>query len=164
MLYIEIHHIYTNTQQRSAYYILTNCLFAPCQLYTKVTDLVLCCITLLDCGPCSVVGIATCCRLDSPGIKPRWGQDFLHLSRPAVGPTQPPVQWVPCLSRGVKSGQGVTLTPHPLLVPRSTKSRVIPLLPLWAIRPVQSFSAYTRVHFTFTFLLCLIPLRWSLAV
>jgi hypothetical protein len=30
--------------------------------------------------------------LDSPGIKSRWGQDFLHTSRLALGPTQPPVQ------------------------------------------------------------------------
>jgi hypothetical protein len=51
---------------------------------------------------------------------------------------------------GLKSGRGVTLTPHPLLVPWSIKSRVIPLLPLWAVRPVQSLSACTRVHFTFT--------------
>jgi len=29
-------------------------------------------------------------------------------------------------------------------------SRAIPLLPLWALRPVQSLSACTRVHFTFT--------------
>ena len=27
----------------------------------------------------------------------------------------------------------------------------IPLLPLWAVRPVQSLSACTRVHFSFTF-------------
>jgi hypothetical protein len=50
---------------------------------------------------------------------------------------------------GVKSGQGVTLTSHPLLVPWSRTSRAIPLLPLWAVRPVQSLSACTRVHFTF---------------
>jgi hypothetical protein len=50
---------------------------------------------------------------------------------------------------GVKSGRGVTLTPHPLLVPWSWKIRAIRLLPLWAVRPVQSFSACTRVHFTF---------------
>ena len=51
---------------------------------------------------------------------------------------------------GVKSGRGVTLTPHPLLVPWSRKSTAIPLLPLWAVRPVQSLSACTGVHFTFT--------------
>ena len=28
--------------------------------------------------------------------------------------------------------------------------RAIPLLSLWAVRPVQSLSACTRVHFTFT--------------
>jgi hypothetical protein len=49
---------------------------------------------------------------------------------------------------GVKSGRGVTLTPHPLLVPWSWKSRAIPLLPLWGARPVQSLSACTRVTFT----------------
>ena len=48
---------------------------------------------------------------------------------------------------GVKSGRGVTLTPHPLLVPWSWKGRAIPLLPVWAVRPVQSLSACTRVHF-----------------
>jgi hypothetical protein len=31
----------------------------------------------------------------------------------------------------------VTLTPHPLLVPWSRNGRAIPLLPLWAVRPVQ---------------------------
>jgi len=51
---------------------------------------------------------------------------------------------------GVKSGQDVMLTPHPLLVPWSRKGRAIPLLPLWAVRPVQSISACTTVHFTFT--------------
>ena len=42
---------------------------------------------------------------------------------------------------GVKSGRGVTLTTHPLLVPWSRKGRAIPLLPLWAVWPVQSLSA-----------------------
>ena len=44
---------------------------------------------------------------------------------------------------GVKNGRGVMLTPHLLLVPWSRKSRAIPLLPLWAVRPLQSLSACT---------------------
>ena len=54
---------------------------------------------------------------------------------------------------GVKSCLGVTLTPHPLLVRSSWKGRAIPLPPLWAVRPVQSLSACTRVNFTFFFYL-----------
>ena len=50
-------------------------------------------------GPGSVVGIATGYGLDGPGIESRWERDFPHLSRPALGHTQPPVQWVPGLSR-----------------------------------------------------------------
>ena len=49
---------------------------------------------------------------------------------------------------GVKFGRCVTLNPYPLIVLWSRKSRAIPLLPLWAVRPAQSLSACTRVHLT----------------
>jgi hypothetical protein len=73
------------------------------------------------------------------------GRDFPHLSIPAsctTGTGSFPE---------VKSGRGVTLTRHPLLVSWSWKSKAIPLLPLRAVRPVQSLSSCTRVHFTFIF-------------
>jgi len=54
----------------------------------------------------------------------------------------------------VKSGRSVTLTPHPFLAPWSWKSRAISLLSLWAVRPVQSLSACTRVYFITLFLDC----------
>jgi len=51
-------------------------------------------------GPGSVVNITTAYGLDGPTIESRWGQNFPQLSRPALGPKQPPVQWIPGVSRG----------------------------------------------------------------
>jgi len=54
----------------------------------------------VHCVSGGLVGIATAYGLEGPGIKSPWGQIFPHLSRPALSSTQPPVQWVPGLSRG----------------------------------------------------------------
>jgi len=67
-------------------------------------------------GRNSAVGIATRYGQDGPWIESRWRRDFPHPSRPALGPTQPPIQWVTGLSQG-QSGRGVALTTHPHLAP-----------------------------------------------
>jgi len=66
----------------------------------------------------------------------------VHLTRPAVGPTQLPVQWVPGLLAGGKpAGGGVDHPPG--LKARLRKSTALPLLPL---RP---FMAGYKVKFSF---------------
>ena len=65
------------------------------------------------------------------GIESQWGRDFLlvqtcpgtHPASCKIGTSSFP---------GVKCGRGVLLTTHPLIVPRSWKSRAIPLPTLWA--------------------------------
>jgi hypothetical protein len=51
-------------------------------------------------GRDSADGIATRYGLDGPGNEIRCSQDNLHPSRPTLGLTQSPIQWVPGLSRG----------------------------------------------------------------
>ena len=83
------------------------------------------------CGPGGSVGIATDYGLDGPGSNPG-GNAIFRLSRPAFGPTQPPVKMGTRSFPGVKCGRGVLLTTHLLLVPQSWKSRAIPLPTFWA--------------------------------
>jgi hypothetical protein len=50
-------------------------------------------------GRDSSVVIATRYGFDGPGIESWYRRYFPHPSRPALGPTQPPLRWVPGLSR-----------------------------------------------------------------
>ena len=97
-------------------------------------------------GPGSSVGIVTDYGLDGPGIESRWGEIF------------PPVQTGPgahpafCTMGtvsfpGVKYGRGVLLTTHPLLVPRSWKSRAITLPDLWVTTGPVTGTLYVYLHY-----------------
>ena len=71
------------------------------------------------CVPGSSVGIVTGYGLDGPGIEFRWGAGF---SAPVqTGPGAQPASYKMGTGSfpGLNSGRGVTLTPHPLLVPWS---------------------------------------------
>ena len=91
------------------------------------------------CGSGSSVGIATGYGLDVQGSNFGGERFSAHVQ---TGPGAHPASCTMGTGffPGVKSGRGVTLTPHPLLVPWSWMSRAIPLLTLWAVRPVQSLS------------------------
>jgi hypothetical protein len=79
-------------------------------------------------GSGSSVGIATDYGPDVPGIESRWGPGFppiqtglgAHPASCTVGTGS---------FQGVKCGRGLLLTPRPLLVPWSWKSRTMPLHP-----------------------------------
>jgi hypothetical protein len=86
------------------------------------------------------LSFATDYGLDGPGIKFRWGRNFLPIQ------TGPGAQPASCKMgtesfQGVESGRGVTLTPHPLLVPRSW-NRVVLL-------SLRAFVAYKMVKPTY---------------
>ena len=72
------------------------------------------CIHRKNVGRDSVVGIVTRYGLDGPGIESRWGRDFPQPSRPALGPTQPPLQWVPGLFPGGKAAGAWSWPPTPI--------------------------------------------------
>jgi len=161
--------------------------------------------TVQNCGPSSIVGIATGYGLDGPGWNPGWGRDFFRACphRPwgppsllyngyrvfSGGKERPGRDAVPlppssavvmkvysytctrttgrtactepqCLYKGdlyltvvlylysPYGPYGLYRASVPVQGCTLPYSRAIPLLPLWAVRPVQSISACTRVTFT----------------
>jgi hypothetical protein len=88
--------------------------------------------TSTECGEMSRVAqvvqcLATRWTTGRSRFDPRQRQQIFPLtsvSRPVLGPTQPPVQWVPrVLSLELKRGRGVTLTAHRHLVKRLRMSK-----------------------------------------
>jgi hypothetical protein len=79
-------------------------------------------LSLFYVGRDSSVDIATRYELDDPRIEPRYRRYFPHLSRPVVGPTQPPIQLYRVSFQGVKrSGRGFD---HPSSSSAEVKERV----------------------------------------
>jgi len=64
-----------------------------------------------SCGPGSSVSILTEYGLDDPGSN-LGGDEIFRPYRPSLGPTQPPVKWVPGLPRGkVQLGRAADNSP-----------------------------------------------------
>jgi len=102
----------------------------------------------------SAGGITTRYGLDSPRIKSRCKRDFPHPSRPILGPTQPPVQWVQRLLPGAKASVAWRWPPTPSST--EVKERVELYLCSHS-RP--SWSVLWRIlYFTFIFLYLLVTL------
>ena len=103
----------------------------------------------LQVGQDSAVSIVTRYGLDGPGVESRWVRDYPHPSRLALGPTYPPIEWLPGLSWGVKQpGRGID---HPPPYSAKVKERVglylystsdgllqgeLYLLPYYVFRPI----------------------------
>jgi hypothetical protein len=80
-------------------------------------DTSICCIMVSRVAQ-SVQCLATGWTIGRSRFDPRQRQMIFPLasvSIPALGPTQPPMQWVSgVISPGVKRGRGVTVTTHPI--------------------------------------------------
>jgi hypothetical protein len=129
------------------------------------------------CGPGSSVGIATGYGLDGPRIESRWDARFFAPVQTGPGGPPSLLYNGYWVFPGGKKRPGRDADPsHPSSADGHERvdiylyspygpyglyrasvpvqgctlpySRAIPLLPLWAVRPVQSLSACTRVHFT----------------
>jgi len=89
------------------------------------------CVCVCVCVPGNSVGIATELGAGRFGIESQCGRDIPPVQ---TGPGARPASCKMGTGSflGVKWGRGVLMTTHPLLVPRSWKSRAIPLPTLWA--------------------------------
>ena len=113
------------------YYYYYALLFkAICLTQIHVTNLCVC-VCVCVCVPGSSVGRATELRVGRSGIESRWGRGFPSVQTGSGAHPASCTMGTGSFS-GVKCGRSVLLTTHPLRVPRSWKSRAIPLPTLWA--------------------------------
>ena len=115
--------------------------FIPYEFSTKFC--ILSSSTLHTKGRDSSVGIAMGWTVwgSNPG---GGGRDFPHPSRPALGPTQPPIQWVPGLPRGQKRpGRG---DDHPPLSSVEVEGRVEAFVACFREKFTFTLSLHTRLH------------------
>jgi hypothetical protein len=89
----------------------------------------------------------------------RWQRAFFPLgsvSRPTLGSTQPPIQWVlVVLSAGVKRGRAVTLTTHPHLMSKSWISSYTFSHPFASISVLQDCLTFKTCLMYKWYLVCL---------
>jgi len=89
--------------------------------------------------------------VDGPGIESRWRRDIHHRTRPTLGPTLPPVKWVPGYIMQVKRPDcGFN---HPTPTSADVKERVelylySPSGPSWTVDPGSNGSTYEKFYFT----------------
>jgi hypothetical protein len=96
-------------------------------------------------GPDSSVDIATDYRLDDPGSNPGGASSSAIQTGP--GAHQASCKIGTGSFPEIKYGRGVLLTTHPILVPRSWKSRAIPLPTPWAITGPVTGTLYLYLIF-----------------
>jgi hypothetical protein len=103
---------------------------------------------------CSSVSIVSYCGLDDQAIEVRSPAEA-SVSRPALGPTQHPVKWLPgVLFPRLKCGMGVMLTTHPHLVPSSRMSRS------YTCCPPSAFVACSETVVVFLYRIWQLAFSW----
>ena len=85
----------------------------------------------LKVGRDGAVSITTRYGLNGAGIESRWGPEFPHFSIRTLGPTQPPIQWVPVFSPEVRRPVRGVDNPPPSGAEVKDRIELYPYSPSW---------------------------------
>ena len=101
-------------EERQNTHFISSMLFLKMLLFVRLT----CCFILYYNNYSGhhfmqIYGLAAHYRLDGPGFKPQWGQDFPYPSWLTPRPNRSPVQWVPGVSSLGKAGGLWQWPPNP---------------------------------------------------